>query len=231
MTSNSPDRADRNVPIRAAVFLRPIGTPLPLGFVGLMVASAVLSCFDLGWIPLAEQPQVGLVLLAFALPLQGLATVLLFMARDAPSGASMGVLAVTWLSYGLLLVETRPGSRSATAGVLLLAAAAAVAPGAATSMFSKLVPGLVLGVASLRLLLTGLFEKLGAAALERASGWEGVALAAVALYAAFASDLEGATRRDVLPLGRRGAGRQALEETLEDQGAALETEPGVRSRV
>jgi succinate-acetate transporter protein len=237
LTSNSheqPDshvRQDQHASSRAAVFLRPLGTPLPLAFVGLMVASAVLSCFDLGWIPRSEQAQVGLVLISFAVPLQGLATVLLFMARDAPSGASIGVLSVTWLSYGLLLVESRSGSRSATAAVLLFAAAAALAPGAVTSALSKLIPAAVLAAASLRLLLTGLYEKLGSTGWKHASGWEGLILAAAALYAALASDLEGSTRRDVLPLGRRGAGRRALEETIDDQGDAIEKEPGVRSRV
>jgi hypothetical protein len=83
----------------------------------------------------------------------------------------------------------------------------------------------------LRLLLTGLYEKLGSTGWKHASGWEGLILAAAALYAALASDLEGSARRDVLPLGRRGAGRRALEETIDDQGDAIEKEPGVRSRV
>lgn len=43
----------------AQVFLRPIGNPLPLGFVGLAVATAVLSSFNLGWIPSSQQHQAA----------------------------------------------------------------------------------------------------------------------------------------------------------------------------
>jgi succinate-acetate transporter protein len=204
---------------------------MPLGFVGLLVASGVLSCFDLGWIPVAEQHQVGLVLLAFAFPIQGLATILIFLARDAPTGAGVGVLAGTWLTYGLLLTISSPGSRSATAAVFLFGAGAALFPAAASSTLTKIVPAVVFGAAAVRFLLTGLYERLGGTGLEHAAGWEGVGLAALALYAAFASDLESSIRHGVLPLGRHGPARQALEESLGEQAAELEREPGVWSKL
>lgn len=217
--------------MQAAVFLRPLGTPFPLGLVGLLVASAVLSCFNLGWIPLDEQRQVGIVLLAFAFPLQGIATVLLFLARDAPSGAGIGVLAATWLSYGSLLVLTRPGTTDATAAVLLFASAAALAPAAITSLLSETIPGLVMTLAAVRFVLTGLHEKLPAGGWERAAGWEGLVVAALALYTALACDLESSAGHDRLPLGRHGRGAHTMAQTVADQGVKLQREPGVRSRV
>ncbi len=112
LQEESPERALAGAQ-RAAIFLRPIGSPLPLGLVGLAVSSAVLSCLHLGWIPVSEQHQAALVLMAFAFPLQALATVLLFLARDAPTGAGMGVLSFSWLTLGVLLLTSRPGSTSA----------------------------------------------------------------------------------------------------------------------
>jgi succinate-acetate transporter protein len=213
------------------VFLRPLGTPLPLACIGLLVASGVLSCLNLGWIPAAEQDQVGTVLVAFAFPIQSLATVLLFLARDAPSGAGVGALSGSWLTFGLLLLTTAPTSRSATAAIFLFAAAAALVPAAISSLATKVVPAAVFAAASVRFLLTGLYEKLGGKGLEHAAGWEGIALAALALYVAFASDLEGSLGRDVLPLGRRGVGRAALDQTLLGKELEVQSEPGVRSKL
>lgn len=214
----------------ARIFLRPLGTPLPLGFVGLAVATAVLSSFNLGWIPTSEQHQVAFVLMAFAFPLQLLATVLLFLARDAPAGAGVGVLSVTWLALGLLLYTGRPGSTSMTVSIFLFAAAAALVPSAATASLSKLVPGMVMFLAALRFVLTGLYERFGGLAWEHAAGWEGIVLAGLALYAALASDLEGALQHVVLPLGRHGPGAKAVQQSLADQLGELEREPGVRQQ-
>lgn len=216
---------------QARVFLRPIGTPLPLGFVGLAVATSVLACLNLGWIPTSEQHQVALVLVAFAFPLQIIAAVLLFLVRSAPAGAGIGVQSATWLTYGLILLTGHPGSRSATAGVLLFAAAGAVLPSALTASLSKVVPAGVMMLTALRWVLTGLYEKLGGSAWGHAAGWTGLVLAAAALYAAFGSDLEGALHRSVLPMGRHGAGMAALDQNLAEQEPALWREPGVREQI
>lgn len=218
-------------PPATRVFLRPIGSPLPLGLVGLSVATAVLACFNLGWIPTAEQHQVGLVLLAFAFPLQLVATVLLFLARDAPSGAGIGVLSVTWLALGLLLITGKPGALSATVAIFMFAAASALLPSVVTSSLAKLVPAAVMAAASLRFVLTGLYEWFGGTAWDHATGWEGVFLAALALYGALASDLENQLHRTLLPMGRHGSGRQALELNLDEQAPELQSEPGVRPQI
>lgn len=220
-------------PTRSAppqVFLRPIGNPLPLGFVGLAVATAVLSSFNLGWIPPSQQHQVALVLIAFAFPLQMVATILLFLARDAPAGAGVGVLSVTWLALGLLLLTSRPGSLSTTVSIFLFAAAAALLPSACTSSLSKLVPGLVMIGSALKYVLTGIYERFGGVTWAHVTGWEGIVLAVLAIYAALASDLAAMLHRSVLPLGRHGGGLQAVDENLADQEPELEREPGVRSQ-
>lgn len=213
------------------ILLRPLGTPLPLGLVGLAVATATFACLDLGWIPVGEQHQVALVLVAFAFPVQGLASILCYLARDAATGTGFGVLATTWLTLGLLLLSGSPGVRSDTVAVFLFAAAAALLPGAAAAAFSKLVPALVMVAAALRFILTGLYERFGGPGWGHAAGWEGIALACLALYTALAADLESARHRPVLPLGRHGSGRTAVDPGIRPSLETLQTEPGVRERL
>ncbi|MFD0332165.1 hypothetical protein ACFQZC_38180 [Streptacidiphilus monticola] len=102
-------------------FLRPLATPLPLGFLGLAVATFVLSGLQLGWVPAGQAHQVALVMLAFAFPAQLIAAVYGFPCRDAAAATGMGVLAGTWLTLGLITLSSPPGSTSDTAGLLLLA--------------------------------------------------------------------------------------------------------------
>lgn len=213
------------------IVLRPLGTPLPLGFVGLAVVTATLACLNLGWIPIREQHQVALVLVAFGFPLQGLAAILCFLARDAQSGAGIGVLAGTWLTLGLNLLTGPPGARSDTVSIFLFAAAAALLPAVFTAALSKVVPALVMAAAALRFVLTGLYERLGGAGWGHAAGWEGIVLACLALYAALATDLEGARHRSVLPLGRHSEGRTVLDPDVRPSLRTLANEPGVREQL
>ncbi|HTX01523.1 MAG TPA: hypothetical protein VMD59_22250, partial [Acidimicrobiales bacterium] len=161
---------------REQIVLRPLGNPLPLGFIGLAVATSTLACLDLGWVPSPQQHEVALVLVAFAFPLQGLATVLCFLARDTSSGAGIGVQATVWLTLGLLLRTTPPGTRSAAAAVFLLAAAGALLPSCVSAALGKLVPAAVMLASALRFVLTGLYERFGGAIWQHAAGWEGLVL-------------------------------------------------------
>lgn len=36
------------------VFLRPLATPLPLGFLGLFFATMLMAGLELGWVPVAD---------------------------------------------------------------------------------------------------------------------------------------------------------------------------------
>lgn len=213
------------------IVLRPLATPLPLGFVGLTVATSTLACLNLGWIPVTEQHQVAIVLMAFGFPLQGLAAVFCFFARDAPSAAGIGVQAASWLTFGVLLLVGEPGARSDTVSVFLFAAAAALVPAALSAGLGKVLPALVMASTALRFVLTGLYERFGGIGWEHAAGWEGIALAGLALYTALAIDLESAADKTVLPLGRHGAGKRALHPGVRPPDARVDTEPGVRGQL
>src|SRR4051794_35408625 len=99
---------DGAAPVR--VVLRPIGHPLPLGFVGLAAATVVMSGLQLGWFQTSETPSVALLLIAFVFPVQLIASVFGYLSRDTVAGTSMGILAGTWLAFGLVLRDSVPGS-------------------------------------------------------------------------------------------------------------------------
>jgi hypothetical protein len=89
----------------------------------------------------------------------------------------------------------------------------------------------VLLTASVRILLTGIYQLSGQDWLKPTAGVLGVLLALVAVLVAWASEVEDAGGRVPFPLGRRGKGRTAVAGTLADQSRDLATEPGVRTRL
>jgi uncharacterized protein len=56
-------------------------------------------------------------------PLQLLASILGFLARDVVAGTGMGLLAGTWLSVALVTLESAPGSTNDALGLFRLLAA------------------------------------------------------------------------------------------------------------
>src|SRR5215213_6047143 len=94
------------------IFLRPLGNPLPLGFLALAGGTLVVSGLQLGWLAPTEGSNVALILVAFVFPLQLLTSILGFLARDSVAGTGMGILAGTWLSIGLVKLTSAPGATS-----------------------------------------------------------------------------------------------------------------------
>lgn len=212
----------------SSVFLRPLATPIPLGFIGLATATFVVSGLQLSWIPSAQAHQVALVAVAFAFPVQFLASVLGFLCRDAAAATGMGLLAVTWLTFGLLTLVGAPGSTSRTAGLLLLMAGLLLLVPATASGPRKTVVTVVLSLAALRFLLTGAYEFSAASGWKTAAGAAGLVLAGAAVYAALALEWESQWHRTVLPTGRTGQGRTAVGGSGTEQVADIAHEPGVR---
>jgi succinate-acetate transporter protein len=215
----------------ARIFLRPLGNPLPLGFIGLAGATIALSGLQLHWVHTAESPQVGIVLIFFAAPAQLIASVLAFLSRDAPTAAGMGVQAATWLTAGVVLLTSPPGSRSQVLGLLLFAAAAGVLVAAISASLGKVVAAAVLATTALRFLVSGVYQYTGASGWRDAAGWVGVVLCALALYAALGMSLEDSQHRTVLPLLRRRRGKRAVSEGMMGADHDLEREPGVREQL
>ncbi|MEV4422332.1 GPR1/FUN34/YaaH family transporter [Patulibacter sp. NPDC049589] len=218
-------------PVGARVVLRPIGNPLPLGFLALAGGTLVLSGLQLGWVPQAQGRDVALILLAFVLPLQVLAAIFGFLARDVVAGTGMGVLAGTWASVGLVTLTADPGSTSDALGLLLLLAAVAMLVPAAAAATGKLVVAALLTLTAARFATTGIYQLDGSSAWKDVCGVIGLVLCAAAVYTALAMALEDARRRTVLPLGRVGTGRDALSGDAAAQFDGVQHEAGVREQL
>lgn len=221
---NSVEQATR-------VVLRPIGNPFPLGFLALAGGTLLVSGLQLAWLAPSDGMQVALIVIAFVVPLQLLASIFGFLARDVVAGTGMGVLAGSWLSIGLVTLTSKAGAVSAPLGLLLLLAAAALLAPAAAAATGKLVPAAVLFTTAIRFATTGLYELTDSSAWQQVAGLVGLVLCALALYTALAMTLEDAKRRTVLPLARREAGDDSLGAGFDAQLDRLEHEAGVREQL
>ncbi|MEV8565129.1 GPR1/FUN34/YaaH family transporter [Streptomyces sp. NPDC051322] len=215
----------------ATVVLRPLGSPLPIGFLGLAGGTFVLAGLQLGWVAPLQGHDVALVLLAFVFPVQAVATVFGFLARDSVVATGMGVLSGTWLALGAVTASNPPGYTSNAVGLLLMVVGLALLVPVAASGSNKILASTVLATASVRFFLTGAYELSGAQAWKHAAGAAGLLLTAFALYAALAFEMEDQKHRTVLPTWRRGAGAEAFDGDPADQVEQITKEAGVRQEL
>jgi succinate-acetate transporter protein len=213
------------------VFLRPIGSPLPLGMAALAGASIMLTAYQLSWLPALQGHDVALIILAFAVPLEYLASVFGFLGRDGSGGTGMALLGSFWTVTGTLLLVTPPGRRNQALGFMLLYAAAVLLVPAVAAGLGKVAAALAFFLAATRFALTGVYEYHGGTAWEHASGWVGLALCVVALYNSFAFEIEDMKHRTVLPVLRWGTGRIAINDDLSGQVQHASQEAGVREQL
>jgi succinate-acetate transporter protein len=218
-------------PGHPTVFLRPLASPVALGFGGLAVATLMLSAYQLGWVPPSEVHQVGWMLVLFAAPVQFIASVLGFLDRDTVVGTGMGLQGAAWLLVGAVMLHSAPGQRSAALGIFFFVAAAVLAPSVLSASMSKGVVAAVMATTSLRWVLTGVFERLGSHPWKWVAGWTGVALCVIAVYGAVAMELEDQRRKTVLPTLRWGKGREAITGDFAAQVARVRQEAGVREQL
>jgi succinate-acetate transporter protein len=165
-------------------------------------------------------------------PVQLIASVMGFLARDPVAATGMGILAGTWAAITLATLTSPPGAASAGLGVILLGSAAAMLVPALAG-HAKVVASTVMALSAARFAVTGIAELTGDKPWMTAAGWTGIALAALSFYAALAFELEGTAKRDVLPLLRRGKAAAAVDRSTHPRQAAgdLAREPGVREQL
>jgi len=204
--SNAPNR----------IVLRPVASSLPLGFLALALATVPFAAVQLGWVAPTEGRAVAIGAIAATVPLQLLASVFGFLARDVVAATGMGVLAGTWGTVGLVTLTSPPGGASPGLGVFLVTAGACMLV-PAVSASAKLVPATVMTLAAVRFAVTGGYELTGSAGWEATAGWVGLLLGAVAVYAALALALESTQGRTVLPLGRRAPAEPSGEPGVRPQ--------------
>ena len=212
----------------ARVVVRPVASPMALGFLALGISTFVLAGYELGWIAVSQSTAVAIVLIGVTGPLQAIAAVYGFLARDAVAATGMGVLSATWTSTGVIMLTQPPGSVSGGKGLLLCAAAVALLVPTLTGITAKAVAGFVMLTTGIRWTLTGSYQLSGVAWVQTAAGITGIVLAGLALYAAFAFELEDSRRRTILPTLRHRQGRRAMSGDLSDELADIRHEAGVR---
>ncbi|MFJ7631287.1 GPR1/FUN34/YaaH family transporter [Streptomyces sp. NPDC097595] len=226
MTTPPPARRfEPDLRAMTRINLRPIASPMPLGFYAVGIASVVAGTYQLGILGEDAGRAVAFTILP-AFVLQLLVAVLAFGARDVLAATLMACFSGTWLANALVLA-LHPEHGPRVLGVLnlcftlfaLLMASVARAKRALWFVLCVAVPRF--GVAA----AAGLS---GAHALTVLSGALGLLLAAVALYAAFALMLEDMRGEEVLPLGRSGPAHHAVEGDLSVQLRNLERHAGVR---
>jgi succinate-acetate transporter protein len=143
----------------------------------------------------------------------------------------MAVLSLTWLSVGVVMLTSVPGARSPAMGLFLLLSGLAVALSGLTAALTKVSTAAVFLTAGVRIALTGWYHLNGAQGAKTTAGVIGVVLCALAVYVAWASEIEEAAGRAILPIGRRGKGHEAMVGTLSDQTKDIALEAGVRTRL
>ncbi|MEV7188085.1 GPR1/FUN34/YaaH family transporter [Kitasatospora sp. NPDC093102] len=205
--------------------LRPMASPMPLGFFTVAIASVMTGCLQLGFFGTEARGAVALCVLP-AFVLQFLVSILCFGARDVIAATLMGVFAGSWLAYSLVMFSgAADGLR--VLGVFNLAFLCFGALMTAVTR-PKRALWLVLVVSLPRWAATGLSGLTGAEWLTRTSGALGLLVACVAMYTAFALLLEDMRSEEVLPIGRSGPARAAVNGDLAVQLRNLERQAGVR---
>src|SRR4051794_31830928 len=172
------------------IVLRPVGSPLPLGLLALMCAGVLLSLQQVGALGVEQGRTIAFVLIAFVVPLQFIASIFGFLARDSVAGTAFGILSGAWLATALVTLSSPPGATSPALGAFFLCLAAALLVIIAGASFGKAGPAVVIVVAAVRFLVTGLYEVTADTGLQHAAAIVGFALGVTALYAALATEVE-----------------------------------------
>jgi len=213
------------------IVLRPIASPLPLGFLALFVGSLLVSALQLHWVPVAQRHEIAIGVLALTVPLQLIACLYGFLCRDVVASTGLGLLGGTWAVLGVTSLTTPPQATSPGLGILLVVAAGALLVPTVAALHSKVVAAVLLALAAVRFAITGGYELTSAPGWQYASGICGVVVAGLALYAALAAEVDSATRRNLLPLLRPESGQRAVSGRLTDQTQTLPREAGVRQQL
>jgi len=226
LTVSNPAKIEqRDVQAMTRIVLRPIGSPLPLGFFTVAIDNVLVSALQWGLLPLADQRAVALIVFP-AFIVQAIAGLFALGARDSIAGTLMLSFATTWLVDALIFYVHPPGAAAAL-GVFYVVFAVFISFMLASALLKRAIVA-VLAVAAPRFLIAGVAGLTGNQVLSQAGAVLGFLLAAVALYTAFALLMEDSRGREVLPIGRLGAARQATHGTLADELRGIERQPGVR---
>jgi hypothetical protein len=213
------------------ITVRPYGSVVPLGFLAFGIGMFLYAAFDAPWIPATQGKDIGLMLVTFVAPLEGVAAIVAFLARDTLAGVALGLFTGSWLMTGFATMQAKPDTLSSAQGYFLIAFSIAVGLLSLVAWLGQPLIATLLTVAVVRGLFSAVYQLGGGQGWNHAAGWIALAIFCVAMYGGLAFLLEDAKGHAVLPIGRRGSSREAIEEGLESQLAGLADEPGVRKHL
>jgi succinate-acetate transporter protein len=207
------------------IVLRPSASPMPLGFFTVAIATCMVSALQVHILPIADRRAVAYVILP-AFVLQIIVGAFALVDRDTIAATVMASFAATWLIDVLMFLADPVGAADTLALFFFIftvfVGMMAVAARPKRALF------VVLAVAVPRFFFSGLAQATGISWVSMLAGVLGFLLAAVALYTAWALLLEDVQGRTVLPIGRQGPARAAIEGDLAAQLIGIEHGAGVR---
>ena len=213
------------------VVLRPLASPLPLGFFAFGMGSILLSALQFRLIPQADVQNLALLFGVFVFPLEILAALLAYFARESVGATILSIIAFSWLSTAVVTFTSASDVNSPTIGFLYLSIALILMLLGMVGVLGKPLLATVMFLAFFRYGLNGIYELTSSAGLQTASGIIGCLIFAISLYGGLALALEDVQHRTVLPFGRRGEARDAIEGDLSNQVGPLGKEAGVRKQL
>jgi uncharacterized protein len=213
------------------ISVRPYGSALPLGFFSFGIGMLLLGGIGLGWIHGADTKTAGLLIALFVFPLELVAAVIAFLARDTASATALGMFSSSWLALGIADAAGTPGEKSDAIGLYLVMFGVMILALAAAAFLGKPLLGILLGIAASRSFLFGAWELGAGHHVLYAAGVIGVAIAVASVYGGLAFLLEDLQQGPVLPLGRINAARESFEGDLHAQLSRIENEAGVRQQL
>ena len=210
------------------IVVRPYATPLALGFFSFGIGMLLLGGLANGRLHPSDQHAVGFILASFVFPLELLAAVVAFLARDSFGATGLGLFTTSWLALGILDIVSSQGALSRAVGLYEFGFSFAIVLLGVAALGGKPLIGAILAASAVRGAFAGVHEWQGPGWTWTASGWLAVAIFAAAMYGGLAFLLEDVQKRQVLPVFRRGTSRESLEGDLEAQLRELAGEAGVR---
>lgn len=210
------------------IVVRPYATSLALGFFCFGIGMLLLAGSSNGWLHPSDRHTVGLILATFVFPLELVAAIIAFLARDAFGATGLGLFATSWLSIGFANMQASQDAVSRAVGLYDFGFGFAIGLLAIAALAGKPLIAAILGVATVRSAFAGWHEWGGPSWAWQTAGWLALAIFFVAMYGGIAFLLEDVNKGQVLPVFRRGASKDAMEGGLATQLAELADEAGVR---
>jgi uncharacterized protein len=113
----------RQIEDATRIVLKPLASPLPLGFFAFGIGSILQSALQFGFIPQEEIQNVALLFGAFVFPLELLAAIVAFPFRETVGATALSMIAFSWLGTAFVTYASAPSPTSPSVGILDLSKA------------------------------------------------------------------------------------------------------------